>query len=117
MIATVIMALAATATMAIIAGAKSNIIRAQERWYNQHITTSVVEYYLLASHLGSSPTDLMPNGWSASCELLEVDDIHEDAQEAIRGWIIGQFLITITDEHGDLVSETPIYKVIKEDDF
>lgn len=116
-IATVILGLSVVATMAIIAGAQSNLLRAENRWSMQHITSSVVEYYLMAGHKGAVPRELLPQGFSATCELLTVDDIHEDAQEPISEWILGEYLITIFDTSGDVVSETRVRKLVKEADF
>ena len=117
MVATIILAMAAAATMAIIGIAQSSVFQAENRWNHQHITASVVEYYLLGGPTASSPSDLMPDGYSSSCELLIVDDIHEEAQESIRQWQLGEFVIRVNDNHGNEISETRIRKVLKEEDF
>jgi len=117
MVATIILAMSAAATMAIVGIAQANVYRAENRWNDQHITASVVEYYLLAGPSAAQPSDLMPDGYSSTCELLVVDDIHEDAQESIKEWQLGEFVITVNDARGNEISLTRIRKVLKEDDF
>ena len=48
---------------------------------------------------------------------MEVDDIHEDAMEAIDGWIIGEYMIEVFDRDGNRMTETHVRKILKEDDF
>ena len=66
---------------------------------------------------GGLQADILPEGFSASCQLLEVDDIHEDAMEAIDGWIIGEYMIEVFDKDGNRMTETHVRKILKEDDF
>ncbi len=117
MVATIILAMAAAATMAIVGIAQANVFRAENRWNDQHVTASVVEYYLLAGPSAGQPSDLMPDGYSSTCELLIVDDIHEDAQESIKEWQLGEFVITVNDASGNEISQTRVRKVLKEEDF
>ena len=117
MVATIILAMAAAATMAIVGIAQANVFHAENRWNNQHITASVIEYYLLAGPSAAQPSDLMPQGYSSSCELLVVDDIHEDAQESIKQWQLGELVISVFDASGNEISVTRVRKVLKEDDF
>lgn len=116
-IATVILAMAAAASLAIIGGATANLYRAESRWLDQHITENVAEYYLLLGADAPRPQDLLPNGYDASCELLEVDDIHEDALEPIHEWRLGEYHITVTNPQGLLVGEANVRKLVKEDDL
>ena len=117
MIASVILALAATASLAIIGGATSSILQAETRWGDQHATTSATEYYLLLGPDAPSPTHLLPPGYSAACELLEVDDIHDEALTAIRQWRLGEFHVTVHNAQGQLVGESRVRKLVKEDDL
>jgi len=117
MVATIILALASVATIAIIGGARASFLGAENRWNDQHVTASVVEYYLLAGPHAGSPSDLLPDGYSSSCQLLDVDDIHEDAQEAINEWQLGELVISVYDNRGNQVSETRMRKLLKTEDF
>lgn len=117
MIATVVLGLAVAATAAIVSGAQSTVIKAENRWARQHLASNAAEFYLMGGPNGLFPQDILPEGFSASCTLLEVDDIHEDAMEAIDGWIIGEYLIEVFDRNGDRMTETHVRKILKEDDF
>ena len=117
MIAATILALAAVATMGVVGSARSSLLRAQKRWARQHLLTSVAEMYLLAGHEATLPEDLLPQGFSASCELREIDAIHEEAKEPINGWLLGEYHICVYDVNGALMAETRVRKVLKEEDF
>jgi len=109
--------MAAAATLSILAVSKSSIVNADTRWLNQHLTTSVVEFYLLGGPNASLPASLLPNGYSASCETFIVDDIPEEALEPIQNWLLAEFVITLYGPNGDLISETHVRKLLKEADF
>ena len=117
MIATVVLGLAVAATAAIVSGAQSTIIKSENRWARQHLATNATEFFLMGGPLGQIPSEILPEGFSATCALLEVDDIHEDAQEAINGWIIGEYLVEVFDHNGNRMTETRVRKILKEDDF
>ncbi|HOG51969.1 MAG TPA: hypothetical protein PKY10_15370, partial [Lentisphaeria bacterium] len=67
MIAATILALAVVSTMAIIGGARSNLIRAEKRWARQHLLEQAVELYLLGGHDAVVPEGLLPAGFSTAC--------------------------------------------------
>ena len=117
MIATVVLGLAVATTAAIVSGAQTTVIKAENRWARQHLASNAAEFYLMAGPYAQPPADILPEGFSASCQLLEVDDIHEDAMEAIDGWIIGEYMIEVYDKDGNRMTETHVRKILKEDDF
>lgn len=117
MIASIILALAATASLAIIGGASSSILQAETRWGDQHAATSAVEYYLLLGAEAPVPTHLLPPGYTTQCQLLEVDDLHDEATTAIQNWKLGEFQIMLYNARGELVNETRVRKLVKEDDL
>ncbi|NLG13293.1 MAG: hypothetical protein GX561_03685 [Lentisphaerae bacterium] len=117
MIATVVLGLAVAATSAIVSGAQSSLIKAENRWGRQHLTTNAAEFYLLAGPNATMPQGVLPDGFSATCQLLVVDDIHEEALEPIDEWILGEFQIQVFDKNGNRISDTRVRKVLKEDDF
>ena len=117
MIAATILAMGVVSTMGVIAGARSTLLRAEQRWARQHLLAQAAEFYLLAGKDGSFPSGLLPDGFSASCELYEVDDIHEDALEPIKGWQLCEYHICVFDEMGVKIAETFVRKVLKEGDL
>ena len=117
MIAATILALAVASTMAIVGGARSNLIRAEKRWARQHLLAQAVELYLLGGHEAAVPDDLLPAGFSSSCQLLTVEDVHEEALEVNRGWQLGEYLVVVYDADRRPMAECRVRKVLKEEDF
>ena len=116
MIAATILTLAVVSTMGVVAGARSTLLRAEQRWARQHLLAQAAEFYLLAGQDGIFPSGLLPDGFSAGCELYAVEDIHEDALEPIKGWQLCEYHIYVTDEAGVKIAETYVRKVLKEGD-
>ena len=118
MIAATILATAVAATMGIVAGARSTLLRAETRWARQHLLAQAAEFYLLGGPTAQMPENLLPDGCTASCEVYAVEDnIEEEALEPIRGWCLAEFHITVLDSGGKLMAETRVRKVLKEDDL
>lgn len=117
MVASTILALSVVASMGIVAGARSSLLRAEKRWGRQHILSQVAETYLLAGPDARIPDGVLPQGFSANCRLYETDDLPEDAQEAIRGWLLGEFHIEVFDVAGNLMDDIRVRKLVKEEDF
>lgn len=118
MIAALILALSVVATIGIIGTARGNMLRDQRRWIRSHAFSNVVEYYLLAGVENPLPADMLPPGYTATCDLYSVEEgLPEDAYESISGWRLGEFHICLYDENGYLVAEQNIRKILKEDDM
>ena len=117
MIASTILAMGVVSTMGVIAGARSTLLRAEQRWARQHLLAQAAEFYLLAGKNGALPQGVLPDGFSASCELYEVEDIHEDALDPIRGWLLCEYHISVYDDVGVRIAETFVRKVLKEEDL
>ena len=117
MIASTILTMAVVASMGIVGSARSNLLRAQKRWARQHILSQVAEAYLLGGPRTVLPEGVLPQGFSASCQLYEVEDLHEEALVAIREWRLGEFHIQIFDVNGKLMEEVRVRKLVKEEDL
>jgi len=117
MIASTILAMAVVASMGIVGSARSNLLRAEKRWARQHILSQVAEAYLLGGSRTVLPEGVLPQGFSASCQLYEVDDLHEEALVAIREWRLGEFHIQVFDTNGKLMEEVRVRKLVKEVDL
>ncbi len=117
MVAGTILALAVVSTMGVVGGARSTLLRAEQRWARQHLLAQAAEFYLLAGAEADFPGDLLPDGFSAACELYQVEDIHEDALEAIEGWLLCEYHVMLYDETGTMIAETRVRKVLKEEDL
>lgn len=117
MVATTILALAVAATMGIVGSARATLLRAEKRWGRQHLLSQAVEYYLLAGSRAPLPDGLLPDGFSASCRLLAVEDIHEEAQVSIREWQLGEYHVQVFDVRGNLMEEARIRKLVRAEDL
>ena len=117
MIASTILTMAVVASMGIVGSARSNLLRAEKRWARQHILSQVAEAYLLGGPRTVLPEGVLPQGFSASCQLYEVEDLHEEALEAIREWRLGEFHIQVFDVNGKLMEEVRVRKLVKEEDL
>ncbi len=117
MIAATILAVSVAGTMAIVGSARSGLLRAENRWGRQHLLSNVMELYLVGGPYAEIPADLLPQGYSATCELIQVEDIHEEALEPIDGWILGEFHVTVYDVSGNVMAECRVRKVLKDEDW
>ncbi|MDD3695650.1 MAG: hypothetical protein PHG44_06750 [Lentisphaeria bacterium] len=117
MIAATILAMSVVASLGIVGAARSGLLRAEKRWARQHILGQVAECYLLAGPGAIMPEGVLPQGFSSVCHLYAVDDLPEEAQESIRGWLLGEFHIEVFDVSGKLMEELRVRKMIKEDDL
>ena len=117
MIAALILTISVVGAMTVIGTARSNMLREERRWAREHILGNVMEFYLLAGPENTPPDGLLPDGYSASCDLYNVEDgIPDEAMESIRYWRLGEFYVRIYNPQGDLIAEQSVRKIIKEDD-
>ena len=117
MVAATILAFSVVAAMSILSGARATLLRAEQRWTRQHLTAQAAELFLLGGPSAEIPETLLPEGYSADCEVYAVDDLSEDALEANRGWILAEYHIQVQDASGNNAGETFVRKVLKEDDL
>ncbi len=115
--AVMILAMAMGVTLAISAQAKSELIRAQQRWLVQHSIEQATEFCLVANPRDLAvPENLLPEGFSASCYLDVVEDgLPDYAVEPYRGWVLGVYTIVITDDTGEERARQTVHKLVPED--
>ncbi len=107
-------------SVAVIGAARAQVLRAERRWGRQHLLNQAAEFYLLAGPDGEVPVGMLPQGFSSSCELLEVEDLPEHAVEGIPGWPeyrLAAFRISVLDPSGNSLGTHTVEKIIKDDDF
>ena len=59
---------------------------------------------------------MLQEGCNASCEIYEVEDIHDEAQEHVEDWLLAEYHIAVRDSDGRVRGENWIQKLTKEDD-
>ena len=116
MVAATILSMSVAAILGILGSARSSLLRARERWNWQHQLTQATEAYLLGGPDVEMPDGLLQEGCNVSCEIYEVEDIHDEAQEHVDGWLLAEYHITVTDRDGRVRGENWIQKLTKEDD-
>lgn len=117
-VAATILAMSVAFTMTIVATGRAQVLRSERRWARAHNLAQAAEYFLLAGARGSAvPDGLLPQGYSMTCELVEVTDLPEEALEPISGWRLGEFVIQVMDPNGNLVGETRVRKLVREEDL
>ena len=117
MIAALILTLGVVASMSIIGTAQARVARAERRRIRQHIMALVTECYLMGGPNVIFPDGMLPNGYTASCELLRVDDLHDEAVDPINEWMLGEFFIQVFGPDGALVGENHVRKMLKAEDL
>ncbi len=117
MIASLVLALSAVATMSIVGTSQAKVLREERRWGREHYLTNALEFYLACGPSADFPPELLPQGWRAECELFNVEEgLPEAAYESIQGWRLGEFLVRLYDENGKLVGEQSVRKLVKNED-
>ena len=116
MVAATILSMSVAAILGILGSARSSLLRSRDRWNWQHQLTQATEAFLLGGPNAVMPDGLLQEGVSVSCELYEVEDIHEEALEHISEWLLGEFHIVLKDSEGRVKGENWVQKLIKEDD-
>ncbi len=117
MVASLILAFSVAATVSIVGTSQAKVLREERRWTREHYLSNALEFYLSTGPMGTPPTELFPAGWTAECELANVEDgLHEEALESISGWRMGEFHVWLYDDKGNLVGEQSVRKLVKNED-
>ncbi len=118
LIATAILGIALALALQVIGAARARLLRAERRWARQHNLDQAVEFYLLAGPDAALPTDLLPEGFSASCtvEPVPLDELPEFvASEQYQGWTLARYRITLVWRGSASVQQQVVEKVIRAD--
>lgn len=117
MVAATILSLSVAAVLGILGGARSSLIRARERWNWQHQLSQATEIFLLGGPEAEFPDGLLQEGCTAYCELYEVEDVHEEALEHVKEWLLAEYYISVQDRDGRVRGENWVQKLVKEEDL
>ena len=63
------------------------------------------------------PSGCLPEGFSARCEITAVDELPEEAAEAIEGWILVRYHVSVLGTDRALIAEQTVEKLVREDDL
>jgi|GEM_PF-899682 hypothetical protein len=119
LIAGMILTLAIAMTLGILGGARGRLLKAEQRWGRSHHLSNMTEFYLLTGPKGDLPASLLPEGFSARCDLVKAEDLPEHAAEGVPGWDdwqLGQFHVAVTAPSGNTIGKWVVEKLVREDD-
>lgn len=117
MIAALVLTLSVVATISIIGTSQSKVLREERRWAREHYLSNVMELFLAAGPNAAVPAELLPEGWYATCDLVNVEDgLPDAAYDSIREWRLGEFRVQLFDNRGERVAEQAVRKILKESD-
>ncbi len=117
MVAVAILSASLAVVLTILGSSRSRLMRAERRWAGQHVLSNAVEFYLLAGTDAAIPGGVLPDGFSASCDLEAAEDLPEHAAEAVGGWMLGRYRIEVFNAGRQNVGEQIIEKVVLEEDL
>ena len=107
--------LAITAEMAV--STQNRVFDAESKWAKQHLLNIGCEYFLLMGPDADPPNDMLPEGYSLTCELREsetLSEMSEEYTEPERGWILAEYVITLF-QNGEELDSIVIEKLVRED--
>ncbi len=116
-IALAILGLSLGLMLQLIGGSRERLLRAEERWERQHRLAAAAEFYLLGGPKADPLPGLLPDGCTPGCELAVPDDLPDNATDAVSGWILGRYRITVTGPDGKPDGEMTVERLVREDDI
>ncbi len=120
LMAAVILSMAVAMVLSIVGSARARILRAERVWGREHLLSNATELYLMAGKDGQMPEGLLPEGFSARCDLTPVEDLPDKAAEPIPGWTnwrLGQYRVIVYDTRGNALAEHVVEKAVLEDEI
>ena len=118
-IATLTLAICTVVAVEMSSSTHLNTYDAESQWAREHLTSMACEFYLLFGHEAEFPSEVLPAGYSVSCELNEAiipEGDLEEKYEPISGWIIGEYTIRLFSE-GQEINTVTIDKLVPADYF
>ena len=110
LVAMAILGISLVMLLNILGGARERIIKAEERWGEEHLITRATEFYLIEGVEAEPPTDLFPEGFSTECVMEPVPlDTTVQMPEPLE---LVSFNISLYDKAGAKVAERELEKVI-----
>ena len=119
-IATFILAVSATVAVEMTSSAHLRTYNAESEWAQEHLLSLGCEFYLLFGHEAEFPADKLPEGYSISCELQEGvipdEELDEEKFDPFRGWVLGEYTISLYLEN-ELISSITVDKIVPAEFF
>ena len=98
-------------------GARDRLLRAETRWANQHLLSQATEFYLLAGASTDLPKGAFPPNFNPQCMLIAAEDLPEDAVDAVGGWVLGQYQISVIGLRDEIIGEVRVEKIVQKTDL
>ena len=111
-IAIAVLGLAMVWGMSILSMSKVRMMKASQKWKNEHMLSEAAEYYLLNGGIGMVPHDIFPySNYTANCTVAPCTDLPSGIPLVIGNWGIVTCDITVKDSYGKVVAETKVDKI------
>lgn len=115
LVAVAIMGISLVIILTILGNTRAQLLRAEERWAREHLLTQATEFYLLAGPEETLPPELLPEGFSADCELEEARELPENAIQPIGNTILKVYRVQLYGTADELLGERTVEKLINKD--
>jgi len=118
LIAVAILALSLGGAISLFSTSQSDVVRARNRWLDQHALEQATEYFLMANPDNLDIADgVLPDGYRASCSVVlpEGADLEAETVKAFRGWALREYRVELETDTGERVREMSVYKIIRDD--
>ena len=117
LVAVAILGLSLVMLLGILGGARSKLLRAEQRWAREHLLAQVTELYLLAGPDADRPDDLLPEGFTSGCEIVDPQELPEHALDPQQGWMLVGYRVTLYGTDGEVVASHDVEKIVYEDEL
>ncbi len=114
LIAMAILGISLTVALSIVSGARSRVLRAEQRWARQHNLDQATEFFLSAGPDATVPGWLLPKGFRAECELIRVENLPEYAQGKKDKFTLARYEIRVIGLRNEVVAENTVEKIVPE---
>ncbi len=112
LVAVSILGLSLVLLLNLLGAARSRVLRAERRWAREHLLTQAIEFFLVSGADSQLPGDLLPSGFTATCELRDVDDLPDVLGEPIYNMQLKIVHVGLYDINQELVAERGVEKIV-----
>ena len=117
LLAAAILGVSLAFSFSLVGGARARLLRAERRWARQNNLNQATEFFLLAGPEASPPEDLLPEGYTAVCEVSPAETVPDYAVDPVDGWVLASYHIQVLWRAGDIVAEHTVEKLTREDEL
>ena len=112
LLATVILSAGAVLYSKISAQSANMVYEGESQWGRAHLKSLACEYYLLWGADAPEPVELLPENYSASCELIDEHELLEQSEDQTEGrWTLKKYWVQLYYKD-EVIDETYVSKFL-----